>query len=363
MLVNDNHYRKVKSDSVLNRLTHFHVCSPGLPPCLGHDIFEGVVQYDVMLVLNYLIKKNNCSIETLNICLHNLKVNDISVNFPPFEEKNERLLGSAHENLLLIQLIPFVIVNLLTDLEDPVWQMLLLLRKICGILLSAKLSVGQVFHLKYMMNQYITERLQLFPEIPLRPKHHYLLHYPHLIIQFGPLKYLWTLHFESKHIYFKTIVKHCPNFRNILLSLSEKHQLLQALQAHQPNVYEDKIISDKVVHYESKYYSHTFQILLVVFVSEYVCYRGTIYKKSSFLCYGQDQYGDFFILDLKNIIIDKNYTKLLFIGQSFTICYDNCLGLYNKLSDGKLEACLHLIVTCSQVKKFAERRRKLFIYS
>lgn len=33
----------VKFDSIFNELTYFHVCQPGLPPCLGHDLFEGVV--------------------------------------------------------------------------------------------------------------------------------------------------------------------------------------------------------------------------------------------------------------------------------------------------------------------------------
>ncbi|KAF3844340.1 hypothetical protein F7725_007503 [Dissostichus mawsoni] len=27
----------IKSDSPFNQLGHFHVCQPGLPPCLGHD--------------------------------------------------------------------------------------------------------------------------------------------------------------------------------------------------------------------------------------------------------------------------------------------------------------------------------------
>ncbi|KAK3517984.1 hypothetical protein QTP70_029095, partial [Hemibagrus guttatus] len=30
----------VKFDSLFNTLTYFHVCQPGLPPCLGHDLFE-----------------------------------------------------------------------------------------------------------------------------------------------------------------------------------------------------------------------------------------------------------------------------------------------------------------------------------
>lgn len=60
------HYKGVKSNSVLNNLEHFHVCNPGLPPCIGHDMFEGVVQYDLMLIINYFIKKRYFTFDTLN---------------------------------------------------------------------------------------------------------------------------------------------------------------------------------------------------------------------------------------------------------------------------------------------------------
>lgn len=47
----------VKFDSIFNELTHFHVCQPGLPPCLGHDLFEGIVSTDLSLYLNHLVLK------------------------------------------------------------------------------------------------------------------------------------------------------------------------------------------------------------------------------------------------------------------------------------------------------------------
>lgn len=46
----------VKFDSFFNRLQYFHVCQPGLPPCIGHDLFEGVVTYDLSIYLQYFVK-------------------------------------------------------------------------------------------------------------------------------------------------------------------------------------------------------------------------------------------------------------------------------------------------------------------
>lgn len=47
----------VKFDSIFNQLAYFHVCQPGLPPCLGHDLFEGLVSTDLALYLNHLVLK------------------------------------------------------------------------------------------------------------------------------------------------------------------------------------------------------------------------------------------------------------------------------------------------------------------
>lgn len=46
----------VKFDSVFNSLSYFHVCQPGLPPCIGHDLFEGIVAYDLAVYLTYFVK-------------------------------------------------------------------------------------------------------------------------------------------------------------------------------------------------------------------------------------------------------------------------------------------------------------------
>ncbi|XP_058637761.1 uncharacterized protein LOC131543945 [Onychostoma macrolepis] len=73
------------------------------------------------------------------------------------------------------------------------------------------------------------QRLQeVFPNLKLTPKHHYLEHYPALIEAFGPLVNVWTMRFEAKHRFFKRVVRFTGNFKNVLLSLSTKHQMMMA---------------------------------------------------------------------------------------------------------------------------------------
>lgn len=47
----------IRFKSVFNSLNYFNVCMPGLPPCLGHDIFEGILSYDLALYMKYFTKK------------------------------------------------------------------------------------------------------------------------------------------------------------------------------------------------------------------------------------------------------------------------------------------------------------------
>lgn len=47
---------------------------------------------------------------------------------------------------------------------------------------------------------------------------------PETIRKMGPLIHMSTMRFESKHKFFKEHIKHIHNFKNVLLSISTKHQ-------------------------------------------------------------------------------------------------------------------------------------------
>lgn len=78
--------RGVKFRSEFNSLKHFDVCLPGLPPCLGHDIFEGVLSYDVALYLRYFIKKKRWFTYTvLNRRIKQFKYGSVDASSKPCE--------------------------------------------------------------------------------------------------------------------------------------------------------------------------------------------------------------------------------------------------------------------------------------
>lgn len=76
-----------------------------------------------------------------------------------------------------------------------------------------------------------------FPRKKLRPKHHFIEHYPHLIQKFGPPSECWTIRFEAKHSFFKRAVRNANNFKNILHTLASKHQLMLAHYLAMPSIF------------------------------------------------------------------------------------------------------------------------------
>ncbi|XP_048860311.1 uncharacterized protein LOC125727551 [Brienomyrus brachyistius] len=80
---------------------------------------------------------------------------------------------------------------------DDVWQLTLQLKDIVELICAQKISLPEVAYLDVLIQEYLACRFSLFPGHRLKPKHHYLRHYPALILKFGPLIRLWTMRFEK----------------------------------------------------------------------------------------------------------------------------------------------------------------------
>ena len=132
------------------------------------------------------------------------------------------LSGHTVQKWYLLCLLPLIIGCKIKNTDDPCWQLCLQLRGIVELVCAPCISREQV-----IVEDYLEERRSVFPECRLKPKHLYLSHYAELIGKFGPLIRLWTMHFESKHGYFKKCLRNSHNYKNITKTMSEQHQLLQ----------------------------------------------------------------------------------------------------------------------------------------
>lgn len=94
----------IKFESSLNSLKSFQVCS-GLPPCLEHDLFEGVVANDLTLYIEYLVKaEKHFTYGQINRAVSQTKHLGNDSHNPPCEikESAKKLSGSAVQNWCLL---------------------------------------------------------------------------------------------------------------------------------------------------------------------------------------------------------------------------------------------------------------------
>lgn len=203
-------------------------------------------------------------------------------------EKANTIGGQAAENWCLLRLLP-VIIGDKVDPRDPVWQLVIQLKELVELMCAPKITTAQIAYLNIVVENLET-RKTVFPSDKLKPKHHYLLHYASLTLKMGPLKRLWTMRFESKHSYFMRCVRRIQNFKNVCQSLAKQHQLLQAslcskfffalvLKSKNSTPYHFHLYSDAVRSAVEGHISTQ-----PAYVSTEAEFKGTLYKKASFLC-------------------------------------------------------------------------------
>lgn len=218
----------IKFNSIFNQLKYFHVCAPGLPQCLGHDLFEGVVACDLMLYINYFIKRNWFTLSWINARITNFNYTTDDRKDAPctIKKDHKKIPGGACQIWNFLRLFSLLVRDKIKDIHDDVWKLVVLMGEIVEIVVSPEIHRSCLPYLQTQIFEYLTFRSTLFPNNNLICKHHYLSHYPFLINLFGPLIKVWIMRFESKHKFFKRAIRYSLNFINVVKSLSVKHELL-----------------------------------------------------------------------------------------------------------------------------------------
>jgi hypothetical protein len=130
----------------------------------------------------------------------------------------------------LLRLLPIMVGSRVPE-DCPEWEILLLLKDIAEYAFAPKIMKSQCAHLHAIIQDHHQLLLRCFPNIRLKPKHHFIAHYPELILKFGPLRSCWCMRFEAKHSYFKSLVLRLHNFINVCQMLARRHERHQAYQA------------------------------------------------------------------------------------------------------------------------------------
>ena len=200
--------------------------------------------------------------------------------------------------------------------------MILLLRLIVEILCAPQITYVNISCLFEYIDEYMGLRSTIFSHIRLRPKHHYMMHFPWLLLQFGPLIHMWTLRFESKHSYFKDIIRSPGNFMNVSYTLAKTHQMLQSY-SHKTELFQPHLapVVDTAANYSETVMQtllhHNIPINEYTFCKEAV-YKGTLYKAKQFVVTNKMSF------DLK---LGKIIAVFIFHGKLWFVV-ENCIGKF-----------------------------------
>ena len=324
------HFQGVKFNSILNQLSYFHVTDPGLPPCLGHDLFEGVVKVDLNLILNSLQSKKYFSYDNLNVRIERFKFKGTEALDKPPKMNSKGISGHAVQVWCFLRMLPLLIGDKITNTNDPVWRLLLSLRLVVEFVCKISYSMSDIVQMNEIIEEYLILRNEVFPNATLKPKHHYLAHYPQLTIQCGPLIRLWTLRFESKHSFFKKCIRSSGNFINVTQSLSEKHQLFQAMYSA-GSVFRNPLSSSGTAPYDSElvpakmaqaifHYPETFDDTNAVTCTN-LTFNGITYKKNLIILLGRDSESETIHAGAIKLILLLNSQNIYFVVEKSSLIY------------------------------------------
>ncbi|KAK3917598.1 Zinc finger protein 124 [Frankliniella fusca] len=221
--------RGIKANCELNCLQYFHAVS-NLPVCIAHDLMEGVVSWDLSGIIARFVCMKWFSYDLLNRRIENFKCLGIdSRNKPALVNKTgERLGGHAVQNWMMLRLLYFLVGDKIKDFNDPGWILYLQLKELCEVFCAPSFKTTQVPYIKdVLIPTYFEMRRSVLSqeEYKLKPKHHYMAHYPELMLKYGPLIHLWTMPFEQKHKFFKELLRKTRNFINPEKSCGVRQQM------------------------------------------------------------------------------------------------------------------------------------------
>ena len=221
----------MKSECALHALKHYHVIN-GLPSDIAHDVFEGVAVDVLENIISYCVEQRFFDIEYLNsrIETFDYKGSDVT-NKPsilPAPPAKLHVRQQAVQMWCLMRLFP-LFVGHKVPLNDSKYQILLNLLDVLLYLTGPNIHRSDIKILQECISDFLESYIKEFPEQNVKPKAHFMIHYPSQVEQFGPLVHVDTLRFEGKHNYFKEIYRTTKNRKNVCKTLASRHQMLQCL--------------------------------------------------------------------------------------------------------------------------------------
>lgn len=335
----------IKARCVFDEIPYIDVTKL-VPPDVMHDFLEGVAPTVICVSLLNIIQNSALTLGALNDRLASFKYGSADIKnkygstLTNVQLNKFTIPGTASEKYCLLRLLPLVLHDIMATTPAPKGiKLLLKCLDISEIIMAFVINREWVSHLHALIIEHHKLVKELAP-VALRPKFHFLTHYPQLIFIYGPPRHYYTMRFESMHQYFKRLTERTKNFINLTHTLSNRFQNLLSYYLYQKDFYESAPIvlsgETKTIHTISERLAEVIRGEFgdirddeCVYISSQVNISDVCYKKGTFLVWklsgGYDEIPQFMLV--KGLIQIRS--KWFIHGQLyFTSGYDKLLHAY-----------------------------------
>lgn len=282
----------VKTVCIFNELRSFHVTN-NICFDIMHDVLEGICVYDICNIILGLVNDKVISLDTINsrkkfFQFGNIEIGNISQPLLMDRLQSNNLKMTASEVWCFTNFLPLMIGDLISP-DVKHWKLLVLLIEIVDLLFDSSFSTFDLDKLQNVIKTHHQLYILLYGD--LKPKHHFLVHYPSAIKKCGPLKFVWAMRFEAKHkdakIYFNNITSRLnPAYTAAMKSSFCFSNFLQKYKNGFPHPFNTETFITKdltkeeyfpiILNFENINYQS-------VNVSTIIHYKGIEYKQNYFL--------------------------------------------------------------------------------
>lgn len=281
----------VRKNSVWNQVYFFHVTDNKACDIM-HDIYLGVARYNIRKILNYFIyEKKFFTLEAFNYRKQMFEYGPLLVGNVSREiSENQLAKGNFKINASEMKTFLHVILLLVGDLindDDPVFNFLLIFIQIVDIVNSDSFDDEMLIKLQNLIRIHHETYLECFGDT-LKPKHHFMVHYPGVIQHLGPLVHIWCFRFESKHQSSKKYCHVITSRLNVPLTLAIKHSLIFSNNLVQRKFFEDFKKFNKISYMnisKCEFYRYLSTEFTEGYKAKTVLYNRNFYRQDDFIKY------------------------------------------------------------------------------
>jgi hypothetical protein len=326
----ETHVRGIVRPCPLNTVPFWHLTANAINDMM-HTTLEGVITVVMAVTLEHF-KDKGLTLDSFNsrlLFIFSQVVVD-KKNKPPilngFPSADKGLSSTAAKNWALFRYFPLILCGLV-DASTENFILILYLSELLDIVTADPVNEFMLLRYNYFYQRFITLFKKLYPLIPIRPKFHFMVHFPTIIRKNGPLRGFWCMNFERSNGDFKRPSHIMNNFQNPCLTLAFRRQCNHLR----------RLINNEFVRDTIEVSGSTFEVSggqwqgnrlmndvmslsgkSTVTVTYKILIKGTMYRKGNFLVIDYDENG-FIFGEINFIVCEELYEPLFVVSPLKTI--------------------------------------------